>query len=158
MPRKAAAEDPAKTKRTPKAKPVEVEEQPKRGRGRPEKYTPEIVDDLLEKFKAYVEENPVPIISEFASQNWIPRQVLYDREDFSTLLKICQEKKESALERGALLGVLNPTMAIFSLKQMGWSDKQQIDMAANMTTQDVTQLSAEERRARIDELNRRRGT
>ena len=44
---------------------------------------------------------------------------------FSTLLKKCIAKKEANLEKGALTGKLNPSMAIFSLKQLGWRDKKE---------------------------------
>jgi len=128
-------------------------------RGRPPKYSEEQFTDLVAKFKEYIETNDIPIVAEFAYQNGFGKQYLYDRPEFSDLLKMAMAKKESALELGALKGTLNPTMAVFSLKQMGWTDRQQVESTNtnhNMT-QDITQLSPEERRARIDELNRRRG-
>ena len=60
--------------------------------------------------------------------NDIERQYLYDNQMFSTLLKKCIAKKEANLEKGALTGKLNPSMAIFSLKQIGWKDKQADEM------------------------------
>lgn len=128
-------------------------------RGRPKKYSDEQVTDLAAKFKEYIDTTEIPIIAEFAYQNGIPKQIMYEREDFSTLIKICVAKKEAALEIGALKGILNPTMAVFSLKQMGWSDKQVVESnnVNHNTVQDVGSLTPDERRARIDELNRRRG-
>jgi hypothetical protein len=43
-------------------------------------------------------------------------------ELFDTIKKIT-EAKEVMLEKGALVGVFNSSMAIFSLKQVGWKDK-----------------------------------
>lgn len=128
--------------------------------GRRPKYDDKAIEELLVKFKDYIDRSDIPIIAEFAYQNGCGKQFFYDRPEFSDLLKICLAKKESALETGALKGVLNPTMAVFSLKQMGWTDRQQVEATNtnhNMNT-DVSKLSPEERRARIDELNRRRGT
>ncbi len=126
--------------------------------GRNPKYDDELIDRLVVKFKEYIENNEIPIIAEFAYMNEIPKQILYEREQFSTLIKICTAKKETALERGALLGALNPTMAVFSLKQMGWTDRQQVESTNHNMNTDVTNLTPEERRARIDELIRKRGT
>lgn len=90
--------------------------------GRPRQYNRE---QLLVEFGAYIEAKDIPIVAEFAYQHSVPRELLYDWEEFSTLLKDCIAKKESALERKALSGEINVTMAIFSLKQLGWSDKQE---------------------------------
>ena len=70
----------------------------------------------------------MPIIAEFAYMNEIDRNYLYDNAIFSTLLKRCIAKKEANLEKGALTGKLNPSMAIFSLKQLGWKDKKEVDV------------------------------
>ena len=60
--------------------------------------------------------------------NEIDRNYLYDNAIFSTLLKRCIAKKEANLEKGALTGKLNPSMAIFSLKQLGWKDRKEVDV------------------------------
>lgn len=94
---------------------------------RPRKYSKQLLKELQGKFEEYIATNTVPIICEFAYQNDIPRQVLYDNPEFSTLLKKCIDKKEANLEKGALSGNLNSSAAIFSLKQLGWSDKKQVE-------------------------------
>ncbi len=96
-------------------------------RGRPQKYDDARIAELVEKLKQYIEETEIPIIAEFAALNGLYKQFFYDHEEFSDLIKIAISKKEAALERGALSGTLNPTMAVFSLKQMGWRDKHEID-------------------------------
>lgn len=53
------------------------------------------------------------------------------------------------------------TAQIFWLKNRKpaqWRDKQDIEHTGNLTTTDLTNMTPEERRARIDELNRKRGT
>lgn len=88
--------------------------------GRPRKYDRKA---LAEEFRAYIDANDIPIVAEFAYQHNVDKQLLYDWEEFSYLLKTCTQKKETALERLALKQDVNVTMAIFSLKQLGWSDK-----------------------------------
>ncbi len=97
--------------------------------GRPRTYTEEQIKNIKERLSNYIDSSSVPIIAEFAYKNNIPRTVFYDYTEFSTLIKKLIDKKEAQLERGALSGVLNSTMAIFSLKQLGWRDKQDINIA-----------------------------
>ena len=95
--------------------------------GRPPKVPEADMPELVQKFADYIDETDIPIIAEFAYKTDVPRTWLYDRQEFSALLKKCIDKKEAALERGTLKGELNPAMAIFSLKQMGWKDKQELE-------------------------------
>lgn len=95
----------------------------KRPVGRPRKYTREYLAEIVEKLERYIDETPVPVVAEFAYQNRIPRQALYDHEELSDSIKRLIDKKEAQLERLALNGDINTTMAIFSLKQLGWTDK-----------------------------------
>ena len=91
--------------------------------GRPRALMPDEVDNIVRLLSIYINNSDIPIIAEFAYMNDIPRQTLYDYDEFSTLRKKCIDKKESQLEKLGLLGDVNSTMAIFSLKQIGWSDK-----------------------------------
>lgn len=88
---------------------------------------------MVKLFEQYIEETEIPIIAEFVYKHLSPLNLdkvyLYDRLEFSTLLKKCVAKKEAALEAKALKGDVNVSMAIFSLKQMGWRDK--FDVAGN---------------------------
>jgi hypothetical protein len=95
---------------------------------RPRSRTQTQDEELFNRFKKYIDNTTLPIIAEFAYMNDIERQYLYDNQMFSTLLKKCIAKKEANLEKGALTGKLNPSMAIFSLKQIGWKDKQADEM------------------------------
>lgn len=105
--------------------------------GRPVKWTPAKIEELRLDFMNYLykknEEdeyvNQVPNVSEFAFEHGISRQRLYEFEELREAIELCKTKKERDLEVGALSGALNPTMAIFSLKQIGWTDRQEVDVA-----------------------------
>ncbi|GMK49143.1 hypothetical protein PghCCS26_62730 [Paenibacillus glycanilyticus] len=99
---------------------------------------------LLEKFERYIQETEIPIIAEFAYQNGFGKQYFQDREEFSFLIKKAIAKKEAALERGALIGAINPAMAIFSLKQLGWRDKQQVEHDGNSGVMTIVFASPED--------------
>jgi hypothetical protein len=91
-----------------------------RGVGRPRKYDRKAI---AEAFEAYIKDTEIPILAEFATQQGVYRSFFHDSDEFSELVAKCTTKKEAALERGALSNKINCTMAIFSLKQLGWSDR-----------------------------------
>ena len=95
----------------------------------PYKYTPEKIENIIEMLNQYIEETEIPIVAEFAYLNNIPRQRLYDLKDntLKRLMKKLIDKKEAELERLMLSGKQNvATGCIFSLKQLGWKDRQEI--------------------------------
>lgn len=100
--------------------------------GRPRDFTDEQVEDIKQRLAKYLAETEIPILVEFAYQNEIPRAVLYDYPEFSTLRKSCIDKKEAQLERMGLKGEVDKAMAIFSLKQLGWSDRQQLEHSGSV--------------------------
>lgn len=95
-------------------------------RGRPPKYDIEEIIDIIEK---YIEETDLPIFKEVCYlNNWDDKYVYAlgrKNEDLSHCIKKLSNKKEVELERGGLTGKYNPTMVVFSLKQLGWRDKQE---------------------------------
>lgn len=100
--------------------------------GRPPKVN---IEDLLADVDAYISSADPPIVAEFAHRHNITRQYLYElagrhRENgdsrLSDAIKRISEEKEIKLEKGALIGDYNSPMAIFSLKQLGWSDNKNI--------------------------------
>lgn len=103
-------------------------------RGRPRKFSKKRVKEIQWLFQEYIDNNDVPIIAEFAYTNGILRESLYDYPEFSTLLKMCIAKKESQLEKLTLSGKINAPMAIFSLKQLGWTDKEKIEHSGGIST------------------------
>lgn len=110
---------------------------------RPKKYKDDDIKGLVEKFREYIETTDIPIVAEFAYLNEIDRTLLYDKQEFSTLLKKCVAKKEAQLEKKSLLGEVNTTQAIFSLKQLGWKDKQETNInfnPADLTDEQIEQM------------------
>ncbi len=109
----------------------------KRKVGRPPAYDEKQVEEIKEKLIKYIDETDVPIVAEFAYTNDIPRQALYDYEQFSTLIKKLIDKKEAQLEKLGLFNVINSTMAIFSLKQLGFRDSQDINIAGQESAEPI---------------------
>lgn len=99
-------------------------------------WTKERIDPLKAKFKKYIYGTDIPIIKEFAYLNDISRPTLYDiankDEDFAEIMQICIDKKEAQLERKGLNNEINTTMAVFSLKQLGWTDKHETAITGNI--------------------------
>ena len=100
--------------------------------GRPIKYTKKEIKELKEKLLTYIEENTIPIIAEFAYMNNIPRSTLYEFDILSDAMERCRNKKEANLEKGGLSGKFVPSIVSLSLKQLGWTDKQSIDINTQM--------------------------
>ena len=94
---------------------------------RPRKLSKQNIETIKSAMESYIESTDVPILAEFSYTHEIDRQTLYDYDEFSTLRKRLIAKKESQLERLGLLGEVDRTMAVFSLKQLGWSDKQHLE-------------------------------
>lgn len=80
-------------------------------------------EELRQALIQYVEITEIPILAEFAHEHGVLRQYLYDLPELADAIRGCIEKKEFALEKKALNGSVNCSMAIFSLKQLGWTDK-----------------------------------
>lgn len=98
-------------------------------RGRPPKVK---VKDLIADVEPYIAVADPPILAEFAHLHGITRQYLYElaekekktgKRNLSDAIKKISEAKEIKLEQKALSGDYNSTMAVFSLKQLGWRDK-----------------------------------
>lgn len=102
---------------------------------RPRKYNEEKVKEIIDDLEKYIENTEIPILSEFAYQHKVSREALYDYEEFSTLIKRAIYKKEAQLERKALNGEVDKTMAIFSLKQLGWRDKHEVEHSGAVNIQ-----------------------
>ena len=97
--------------------------------GRPPKMT---TKKLIAAAYEYMESAPVPNITEFALQQGYERSYLYQRAEIeknkgkpelSNTIKMISQLKEVKLEKLALSGLCPPNFAIFALKQLGWTDK-----------------------------------
>ncbi|MHA1302979.1 MAG: terminase small subunit [Candidatus Heimdallarchaeaceae archaeon] len=126
--------------------------------GRPKIYTDEKIEHIRLKFEEYIEKEDVPIIAEFSYLHNVNRARLYEFEKinelFSDTIQKCRDKKESQLEKLGLMNIINPTMAIFSLKQLGWRDKQELEHSGTVDN-NITILTSEEREKRIEELKKK---
>lgn len=98
-------------------------------RGRPRKVD---VQNLIDGVDEYLASTTLPIVAEYALQNGITREYLYQlaskeeeegRPELSHAIKRIAETKAIVLEKGALIGKFSASMAIFSLKQLGWKDR-----------------------------------
>lgn len=96
-------------------------------RGRPPKVN---IENLIKDADKYIEEAEPPIVAEYAHLHGITRCYLYQlaekNPEISNTIKRISEAKEVKLEKNALNGKYQHTMAIFSLKQLGWKDAQDI--------------------------------
>lgn len=86
------------------------------------KNTLEKNEKILKLLDEYIEKTDIPILVEFCYLNNIRRQFLYENKLMTDSIKRLIEKKEAQLERKALNKEIEKTMAIFSLKQLGWKD------------------------------------
>ncbi len=104
--------------------------------GRPKKYTVEVIEKIRQALELYTAATDIPILAEFAYQNNVPRRTLYDFADnddeFSHTIKELIDKKEAQLERKGLNKEIDRGMAIFSLKQLGWKDNQDVNHSGTL--------------------------
>ena len=99
------------------------------------------IDFVIDTINNYIDNTELPIFKEVCYLNdWNPDriyQLSQESEELLCAIKKCHCKKEVELEKGALTGKYNATMAVFSLKQLGWKDKQEIDVASNIDSVSV---------------------
>ena len=114
------------------SKNYQKKENGKNATGRPNKYSKKFLKELKEQFGEYIDKTDIPIIAEFAYKNDLYKQFFYDHIEFSDLIKKCVSKKEAQLEKLGLLKQVDTGMAVFSLKQLGWRDKQDIENSGQM--------------------------
>ena len=117
--------------------------------GRPVVFTEKRIAEIVKLIEEYTDNTPVPIVAEFAYLNNIRRQSLYDHAGLSDAVKRMIDKKEFQLEKLAMANKINGTFAIFSLKQLGWSDKHEIEHSGHVK---YSELTDEELDAKIEAL------
>jgi hypothetical protein len=106
--------------------------------------------------EAYFEQYKPPTITGLALfLGYACRQSFYDAaklDGFSDTIKRARARCEEYAEN-ELFNNPRPTGAIFWLKNAGWSDRKDITINGNLTVKTIT---PEERKKRIDELERKR--
>lgn len=100
-----------------------------KSRGRPPKPKYNI-KYMVRTIRDYTDGTAMPILKECCfNQDWnydYVMQLQREHEDLSQSIKRLLMKKEVVLELGMLTGRLNTGGAAFSLKQLGWRDRQDI--------------------------------
>lgn len=107
--------------------------------GRPQMYTPEQIQEIVDDLTQYIEDNDDPTIVGFTSdyrKYSVNKDYISDHDEFSELRKRAIEKQEAFLLKNATLNKANPTVAIFRLKQPqhGFTDRQQQDIKVEQVT------------------------
>ncbi|MDI6788427.1 MAG: hypothetical protein QME51_08660, partial [Planctomycetota bacterium] len=96
---------------------------------------PKVIDKekTLIALEKYIKTTDIPILAEFCYRNYISDDFLQDHPQvFGGAIKNLKMKKQTKLERYALEGKIEKTMAIFSLKQMGWRDNHEARQDINI--------------------------
>lgn len=103
------------------------------------------VDEICRALDSYtvqcVKQKEVPILKEvFVKKGWdytyvtqvLNGRLLEQKDDkLDISIRNLVNAKEYMLERLGLKGKINATMAVFSLKQLGWRDQQQVDVGTD---------------------------
>ena len=110
----------------------------------------EMVDKLNDYTDTCIKKKKVPILKEVVvKMNWNYDYVmtLERKEGWEELMEAINRlvnTKEYMLERLALDGKITNTMAVFSLKQLGWKDQQTMDgQSSNNKAIKITLVKAE---------------
>lgn len=84
-------------------------------------------EEIIKTIEQYIKDTELPILKEVCYLNGWNYQYIRDNEKKNDALKYTIKKltakKEVELEKGGLTGKYNPTIVVFSLKQLGWKDK-----------------------------------
>ncbi len=68
--------------------------------------TSEEIESIRIKFKEYIENTPLPIVSEFAYEIDVSKQIFYDHEELRPITERATLKKVAAYESGMVTGTL----------------------------------------------------
>lgn len=109
---------------------------PKHPGGRPPKYTAAEIEQIAADFKDYIDRTADPTVVGFTAYYTkypVHKQYMSDRQEFSDLVKRAIEKQEAYLLAGASVNRVNPTIAIFRLKQPqhAYRDRTEVDQTIN---------------------------
>lgn len=89
------------------------------------------IDFVIDTLEDYIASHELPIFKECCVENNWCHDYIYQmaekNEELSSTIKKLSAKKEVELEKGGLTGKYNKTMAVFSLKQLGWKDKIEVE-------------------------------
>lgn len=116
---------------------MEENKSSKLGRPKTGKY-----DNLVKEIQEYTKKTEYPILKEFCYKKHYNYDTIMkyqrDNEELMQSIKELLYKKETYLEKNGILGKLSNTMAVFTLKQLGWKDN--IEVKTN-AIEDLTTLA-----------------
>lgn len=105
------------------------------GRPKSEKYNVEKMVSILEEYTDNcLRKKIVPIFKEVCvNEHWNYHYVMTikndeGKESLNDSIKRLIDAKEFMLERKGLEGTISKSMAIFSLKQLGWKDQREVEL------------------------------
>lgn len=93
-------------------------------------YTPEEIAEIVNDFEEYIDHTDDPIIVGFCAEYKkyrVNKDYISDHDEFTELRKSAIEKQEAYLVRNATRNKINPTVAIFRLKQPQHGYKDRVD-------------------------------
>ena len=139
--------------------------------GKPIKYTQKQRLELLKELEAYIKAEEYPTMPAFCVAQSISKQRIYEwakdeklnsegrdnyplGEYFQELIKLMNQKQEAFIEENVLVGHISPSWACFKLKQpsIGWTDRTEQAIIADVTTADISNMTPEERKQRLSDL------
>ena len=100
--------------------------------GRPKVYTAKKIEEIRQMLEEYIKNEDLPQVSEFCYLNDINQgritELSNENELFSKTIKKLYDKLQSQLWKLSWLNIINPSAAIFRLKNkpFNYSDKQEI--------------------------------
>ena len=122
---------------------------------RPRTYT---VEGINKAILLYTENEEDPTVAKFCLKQMMSKDTLYryakESDILSDSIKILHLKQEIRTVEKIELGEIPTAWGIFKMKQkqFGMTDKQEVVSTNHNINEDVTELSPEERKARIKEL------
>lgn len=112
------------------------------------------IPEMIEIIDKYTNETDIPILKEVCYQNYwnydYITELQRNNENLSWSIKRLLNKKEAQLERLSLTKVIDRTTAIFSLKQLGWKDRQEVSFAEEQ----ISEISVKVIRSTNEDIER----
>lgn len=100
---------------------------------------------VRKQLEEYVRKTAIPSVAEFAYKNSVPRTQLYRWEELEETMDLLRAKREANLEKQLLAeDSKKATGAIFALKQLGWSDRNETTHVGEVKVAMVAELPKRE--------------
>lgn len=98
--------------------------------GRPREYDR---DQIALEFEKYIQTEAIPLCDDFCDKNEIPPSTFAEWPEVRLLVDRCKGKARVGLLRLALRGKVKESVAIFALKNLGMTDRQNIEHSGAVT-------------------------